>query len=197
MLPGLSSALPGLSPALPGAPRLVVGTPRLVAGAPSHSEGRQECPPRVWYSPEIDASKFTLHILSDTPGGFQWLKYIVLMLCNTTHRLGDGRHVTLCQGVRGSVRAVRAVRNTRVFLMETRVVADAVHWLILLLARKWCYGFSLNRGNGTCIGSEDSIPIMLGIHNTKSRQMQVARSMVLSGISWVPRVDLIASEPCW
>ena len=61
--PDLSPALPGLSPALPGAPRLVVG-------APSYSEGQQECPPRVWYSPEIDASKFTLHILSDTPGGF-------------------------------------------------------------------------------------------------------------------------------
>jgi len=54
-----------------GAPRLVVGAPRLVAGAPSYSEDRQECPPRVRYSPEIDASKFTLHILSDTPGGFQ------------------------------------------------------------------------------------------------------------------------------
>jgi len=53
-----------------GAPRHVIGAPRLVAGAPSYSEGWQECPPRVWYSPEIDASKFTLHILSDTPGGF-------------------------------------------------------------------------------------------------------------------------------
>jgi len=72
-------ALPGLSLALPGAPRLVIGSPRLVTGAPSYSEGRQEYPPRVWYSPEIDASKFTLHILSDTPGGFQWLKYILLL----------------------------------------------------------------------------------------------------------------------
>jgi len=71
--------LAGFSPALPGAPRLVVGAPRLVTGAPSYSQGRQDCPPRVWYSPEIDASKFTLHILSDTPGGFQWLKYILLM----------------------------------------------------------------------------------------------------------------------
>jgi len=69
-----------------GAPKFVAGTPRFVAGAPrvaisapSYSEGRQECPPRVWYSPEIDASKFTLHILSDTPGDFQWLKYILLM----------------------------------------------------------------------------------------------------------------------
>ena len=79
VLPDMSLVLPGLSPALPGAPRLVVGAPRLVAGAPSYSEGPQECPPRVWYSPEIDASKFTLHILSDTPGGFQWLKYILLM----------------------------------------------------------------------------------------------------------------------
>jgi hypothetical protein len=70
---------PDKSPALPGARRLVAGAPSLVTGAPSYSEGRQECPPRVLYSPEIDASKFTLHILSDTPGGFQCLKYILLM----------------------------------------------------------------------------------------------------------------------
>jgi len=51
----------------------------------SYSEGCQRCHPRVWYSPEIDASKFTLHILSVTPGGSQWLKYILLMkLCFIT-----------------------------------------------------------------------------------------------------------------
>jgi len=72
VLPDMSLVLPGLSPALPGAPRLLVVSP-------SYSEGRQESPPRVWYSPEIDASKFALHILSDTPGGFQWLKYILLV----------------------------------------------------------------------------------------------------------------------
>jgi len=36
-------------------------------------------PSLVLYSSNIDTSKFTLHILSDTPGGFQWLKYIFLM----------------------------------------------------------------------------------------------------------------------
>jgi len=46
---------------------------------PSYSEGMPECHPRVWYSPELDASKFTLHILSDTPGVFQRLQYILLM----------------------------------------------------------------------------------------------------------------------
>jgi hypothetical protein len=60
-----------MSPVLQSAPRLVIGTARLVAGAPSYSEGQQECPPNVRYSPEIDASKFTLHMLSDTPGGSQ------------------------------------------------------------------------------------------------------------------------------
>jgi len=70
--PDMSLVLPELSPALPGARRIVVGPP-------SYSEGRQEFPPRVWYSHEIDSSKFTLHILSDTPGGFQWLKYILLI----------------------------------------------------------------------------------------------------------------------
>jgi hypothetical protein len=63
-LQGVSSELPGLSLALLGAPRLVVGAPR-------YSEGWQKCPPRVGYSPEIDVSKFTFYILSDTPGGIQ------------------------------------------------------------------------------------------------------------------------------
>jgi hypothetical protein len=46
------------------------------------------------------------------------------MQCNATRRLGDGQRVILRQRIRDSVRAVRAVRNTRVFQMETRVVAD-------------------------------------------------------------------------
>jgi len=93
-LPGLLSELPGLSQTLPGAPNVHSGAPRCsqtyynhshgtpvpVITDPSYSEGRPECPPSVWYSPEIDASKFTHHILSGTPGVFQWLKYILLML---------------------------------------------------------------------------------------------------------------------
>jgi hypothetical protein len=79
VLPDLSPALSGLSPTRPGLSLVLPGAPRLVVGALSYSEGRQECPPRVWYSPEIDASEFTLHILSDTPGAFKWLKYILLM----------------------------------------------------------------------------------------------------------------------
>jgi len=100
VLQGLSLALSDLSPALLAASRNVVGTPRVVTCTPtcsptdhnhshgtsiqvirdpSYSEGWHECPPTVWHSPEIDASKFTLHILSDTPGGSQWLNYILLM----------------------------------------------------------------------------------------------------------------------
>ena len=78
VLSDISPALPGLSQALPGVPWLVIG-------APSYSEGRQECPPRVWYSPEIDPSKFTLHILSDTPGGSQWIQYIFLMYLSRSY----------------------------------------------------------------------------------------------------------------
>jgi len=48
------------------------------------------------------------------------------LLCNATCRLGDGQRVIFRQRVRGSVRAVRAVRNTRVFQTETRVVADVI-----------------------------------------------------------------------
>jgi len=104
VLPGLSSALPGLpgaSNVLSSAPRYSQtyhnhshGTPVAVIRDPSYSEGRPECPPRVWYSPEIDASKFTLHILSDTPGVFQWLKYILLMYeliyCQTWFHMKSG-----------------------------------------------------------------------------------------------------------
>jgi len=83
-----SQLLPGASKVLSRAPRYSQtyhnhshGTPVAVIRDPSYSEGRPECPPRVWYSPEIDTSKFTLRILSDTPGVFQWLKYILLMYC--------------------------------------------------------------------------------------------------------------------
>jgi hypothetical protein len=54
-------------------------TPVPVIKDPSYSEGLLEYTSRVWYSPEIDAAKFTLRILSDTPGVFQRLKYILLM----------------------------------------------------------------------------------------------------------------------
>jgi len=54
------------------------------------------------------------------PGAKRWRS-----VCNATHRLCDGKRVTLCQTVRGSFRAVSAVSNTCVFQTETRVVADA------------------------------------------------------------------------
>ena len=62
VLPDLLPVLSGLLPALPGPPIVVVS-------APSYSDGWQECLSRVSYSPEIDASKFTLYNLSDTPEG--------------------------------------------------------------------------------------------------------------------------------
>ena len=81
-----SHVLPGAPKVLSSAPRCSQtyhnhsnGTPVPVISDPSSSDDLPECPPRVWYSPQIDASKFTLHIHSDTPGGFQWLKYILLM----------------------------------------------------------------------------------------------------------------------
>jgi len=47
---------------------------------PSYSEGMPDCPPRVRVSLETDTSKFTLHLLSHTPGGFQWQIYILLIV---------------------------------------------------------------------------------------------------------------------
>jgi len=46
------------------------------------------------------------------------------LLCNATRRLGDGQRVILRPRVRGSIRAVRGVVNTRVFQTETTVVAE-------------------------------------------------------------------------
>jgi len=110
----LSPALPDWLPALPGAPKVLSGalrcsqtyhnhshcTPVAVICDPSYSEGRQECPPRVWYSAEIDASKITLHILSDTPGVFQWLKYILLMYtsCREEENSMQGTLILSCEG---------------------------------------------------------------------------------------------------
>jgi len=51
-------------------------------------------------------------------------------VCNATRRLGDGSRLILRQRVRGSARAVRAVRNTRVFQTETRVVADVAECIL-------------------------------------------------------------------
>jgi len=95
------------SATLPGAPQVLSGTltcsqtypnyshctPVTVIRDPSYSEGRPECPPRVTYSPVIDASKFTLHILSDTPGGFQKLRYILLMLIEPIKRQPKGQMI--------------------------------------------------------------------------------------------------------
>jgi len=47
---------------------------------------------------------------------------------NGTRRLGDRMGVIQSQKVRGSIKAVRAVRNTRVFLTETRVLGDALSY---------------------------------------------------------------------
>jgi len=44
--------------------------------------------------------------------------------CNLTCRLGNRMRAILCQRVRGSIRAVRAIWNHQVFLMETRIVAN-------------------------------------------------------------------------
>jgi len=46
------------------------------------------------------------------------------LLCNTIRRLGNRQRAILRQRVRGSLRAVRAVQNTWVLQMETRIVAD-------------------------------------------------------------------------
>lgn len=45
-------------------------------------------------------------------------------VCNTTRRMGNGSHLSLRQRVRGSVKSVSAIPNSRGFQTETRDVAD-------------------------------------------------------------------------
>jgi len=59
------------------------------------------------------------------------------LLCNAKRRPGDGKRVILRQRVRGSVRAVRAVQNTRLFLTETRLVADVLGAYCLISSSWW------------------------------------------------------------
>ena len=51
-------------------------------------------------------------------------------VCNATRCFGEGKHLILRQRVRGSITAVRVIRNAWTFLMETGLVADATTQLI-------------------------------------------------------------------
>jgi hypothetical protein len=70
------------------------------------------------------------------------------VLCNATRRLGNWQRVILLQRVRGSVRAIRAIRNTRDFQTETRVVADV---LLLLPGMGWLLLAMAGRTRENCI----------------------------------------------
>ena len=68
-----------LSPALRGGLRLITITPTIILYQSSEIAVTPKAGRNALCgsdTPEIDASKFTLHILSDTPGGSQRLKYI-------------------------------------------------------------------------------------------------------------------------
>jgi len=81
-------------PTLPGAPHVLSGTATYAQTYVMHSYGtsepviqdpryldggQAECPPTFRFSPEIDPSKFTLHILLDTPWRFPLLKQNLLL----------------------------------------------------------------------------------------------------------------------
>jgi hypothetical protein len=61
------------------------------------------------------------------------------LLCKATRHLGDRKRVILRQRVRGSVRAVRAIQYTWVFLTETTVGADELIsiWTLYLSELVW------------------------------------------------------------
>jgi len=86
----MSPALLDVLSALSGAPNILSGSdPKLItitpivllyqsSDIPPTKQAGHHAHPRVWYSPDIDAFKFTLHIISDNPPGFLWPKYIFL-----------------------------------------------------------------------------------------------------------------------
>jgi hypothetical protein len=67
-----------------------------------------------------------------------YLKGTISVQLSGTCRLGDWKSVIPHERVRGSDRAVRTVRITRVFLMKTRVVAD----VSTQSAQAWLHGRS-------------------------------------------------------
>ena len=67
--------------------------------------------------------------------------HVVLMVHIRHHKVQEE---ILRQRVQGSVRAIRAIHNTRVFLTETRVVADVVRKII---ASKCIYPNSLDQSH--------------------------------------------------
>jgi hypothetical protein len=52
------------------------------------------------------------------------MKAGTLEVCNATHHLGEELYLIFRQRARGPVRAMRAIRNTWLFLTEIRFVAD-------------------------------------------------------------------------
>jgi len=86
--------------------------------------------PRMLYC-DSSCSQMLTGLSPAHPGALLW---------NATRRLGDWQLVILHQRVWGSVRAVRAVRNTRVFQTETRVLADEISTVVMIwlsTALKW------------------------------------------------------------
>jgi len=113
-----SQVLPGAPKVLPSSPRCSLtyynhshGTPVPVSRHPIYSDGPPECPPRVWYSPEIDAFKFTLHILSDTSGGYQSLQYILLME-STMAKIGIFTDAYICSILQKTSQVVKNTFNS-------------------------------------------------------------------------------------
>jgi len=133
-----SQVLPGAPNVLSGAPRCSqtfhnhsYGTPVPVIRDPSYSEGRQKCPPRVWYSPEIDSSQFTLHILSDTPEGFQWLNYILVMPLHyplSSHR-APGLHIRIHR--EEGKEKNKQETNPNIILRIRRIGKLHLHWTVI------------------------------------------------------------------
>jgi len=99
------------------------------------------------------------------------------LLCNATRRLGDRQREILRQRVRGSVRAIRAVRNTRVFQTETRVVADESRawWSLLNLYIQMCAVPSLHQSSETIDTIYCSSTTAQGTHSYGCSQIRKPR----------------------
>ena len=141
---------------------------------PSYSKGRPECPPRVWFSPEIYASNVTLRLLSHTLGGSQWQKYSLLMHCPETSLQSLVSPNTNENHARRHLWTLHAPEAPREVYFSTRVFSCACSSSVHLRSIRCALSFGI-RMSGFPLASFDSDDCLI-IHGSAIWIIQCAAS---------------------
>jgi len=133
------------------------GPPIPVTTDYSYSQRQSECPPRVWFSPEIDTSMFILHILPDTPGGCQQLNYSLLSLVSNkllqlfqdymtrqAHLPSFLKFILMLNIAHTSIRITIYMWNTILFIFWNRTLHNTTNILLPTILLTHC-SFILHR----------------------------------------------------